>query len=197
MQFFTRRGYHCENSLRGKLTIVDYVVSFGCFLGTNSGNYRCSARCACGRVRFSSDCLPFEFCIANVTKFRRASGGEMRSLRDTRRPRHRFQDVERRLGLFRIPGRFFARIRVECHETRVSCSFSRRYKCVRLAEEERRGDRRAYVYRYDWSSRKGEKHARSVEGRVVEGREAKEKTGERNGEKDSSKGPSGGLCIEL
>lgn len=28
-------------------------------------------------------------------------------------------------------------------------------------------------------------------------RNAAEKTGERNGEKDSSKGPSGGLCIEL
>lgn len=65
--------------------------------------------------------------------------------------------------------------------------------------KERRGDSgtRAYIYRYDWCSRKGEKDARSEEGRVVKGREAAEKTGERNGEKDSLKGPSGGLCIEL
>lgn len=54
---------------------------------------------------------------------------------------------------------------------------------VRSAKEERRGDsgRRAYVYRYDWSSRKGEKHARPEEGRVVKGREAKEKRGGENG----------------
>lgn len=114
----------------------------------------------------------------------------MRSFRDTCRPRHRFVSrTSKDSWLFRIPGVLLRPDARRTSETRINRSSSREYKCAYGASVWARKERRRRIERYARvhaplqlvSSRKGEKRATPEEGRVVEGREAKEKRGGGNG----------------